>query len=132
MPERIRITVHGAVGLRPGDAISVRVSLRPPPRPAAPNAFDFGRMAFFRGLGAVGYSTGAIRVLSNGSEGIVDHIANWISVQRLKASDKVLEAIPDERGAVAVALLIGDRGAIPGSCPAEWCKSVALYAAPGG
>ena len=113
MPERIRITVHGVVGLRPGDAISVRVSLRPPPRPAAPNAFDFGRMAFFRGLGAVGYSTGAIRVLSNGSEGIVDHIANWISVQRLKASDKVLEAIPDERGAVAVALLIGDRGAIP-------------------
>ena len=61
----------------------------------------------------MGYSTGAIRVLSNGSEGIVDHIANWISVQRLKASDKVLEAIPDERGAVAVALLIGDRGAIP-------------------
>ena len=113
MPERIRITVRGSTGLRPGDLVSTRASLRPPPGPAAPNAFDFGRMAFFQGFGAVGYATGRIQVLSNGSEGIIDQITNWISVQRLKISDNVLEAIPDERGTVAVALLIGDRGAIP-------------------
>ena len=113
LPKRIRITVHGSSGLRPGDVISTRASLRPPPRPAAPNAFDFGRMAFFRGLGAVGYATGRIQVVSSGSEGFIDQIANWIATLRLQVSDRVLKTIPDERGTVAVALLIGDRGAIP-------------------
>ena len=113
LPKRIRITVHGSSGLRPGDVISTRASLRPPPRPAAPNAFDFGRMAFFRGLGAVGYATGRIQVVSSGSEGFIDQIANWIATLRQQVSDRVLKTIPDERGTVAVALLIGDRGAIP-------------------
>ena len=113
IPKRIRITVRGTAALRPGDVVSVRASFRPPPRPAAPNAFDFGRLAFFQGFGAVGYATGPVQVLSNGSEGIVDQFANWISTQRLNISSGVLEAVPDERRAVAVALLIGDRGAIP-------------------
>ena len=113
MPKRIRMTVRGSSGLQPGDVISTRASLRPPPRPAAPNAFDFGRMAFFQGFGAVGYATGRTQVLSSGSEGFIDQIASWISSQRLKVSDRVLETAPDVRGTVAVALLIGDRGAIP-------------------
>ena len=61
----------------------------------------------------MGYATGRIQVVSSGSEGFIDQIANWIATLRLQVSDRVLKTIPDERGTVAVALLIGDRGAIP-------------------
>ena len=43
MPERARVTVHESGGFRPGDRVSMRAALNPPPGPALPGAFDFGR-----------------------------------------------------------------------------------------
>ncbi len=54
LPARIRIVVpHDAV-IGPGEAIRVTALLDPPPRPAAPGAYDFARDAWFERIGGVG------------------------------------------------------------------------------
>jgi len=55
-PTKVRITVSGKSEIQPGDVVSVRAGLRPPPRPASPNAFDFARGAYFEG-----YAGGGLR-----------------------------------------------------------------------
>ena len=54
LPARIRIVVpHDAV-VGPGEAIRATALLDPPPRPAAPGAYDFARDAWFERIGGVG------------------------------------------------------------------------------
>ena len=113
MPERVRVTVRGSGGFRPGDRVSMRATLRPPPGPALPGAFDFGRQAFFQGFGAVGFSVGRVRVLSPAPAGFPRDVGRRISALRLELGRAVLGEAPDARRAVAVALLTGDRGSIP-------------------
>ncbi|MGE5146996.1 MAG: DUF4131 domain-containing protein, partial [Candidatus Eiseniibacteriota bacterium] len=61
VPERVRIRVRRDPGaLVPGERVSVRAVLLPPPGPSAPGAFDFQRQAFFARLGAVGYALGPV------------------------------------------------------------------------
>ncbi len=112
-PKQARITVHGAGGFRPGDRVSLRATLNPPPRPALPGGFDFGRQAFFQGFGAVGFAVSGVRVVSRASEGFPHDLGRRISALRLEVARAVLGHAPNARRAVAVALLTGDRGSIP-------------------
>ena len=61
-PARVRIsarsTVPDGVGV-PGSWLTARASLRPPPAPAEPGAWDFARQAWFQRIGAVGFVYGA-------------------------------------------------------------------------
>ena len=114
VPDRVRLTLNGSTEeVRPGDCISVRAALRPPLRPVAPDAFDFGRKAFFIGLGAVGYATGSVRIIFRAPGAITDGISQWVSRLRVSMTRFTREAVPGVRGAVATALLTGDRGGIP-------------------
>jgi competence protein ComEC len=54
LPHRIRIVVPTGDVLGPGSAVHVLALLDPPPGPAAPDAFDFARDAWFARLGGVG------------------------------------------------------------------------------
>ncbi|HVL72207.1 MAG TPA: DUF4131 domain-containing protein, partial [Beijerinckiaceae bacterium] len=51
-PRRVRVTSAAAV--EAGAFVAVRARLLPLPEPARPGGYDFGRDAWFRGLGAVG------------------------------------------------------------------------------
>ncbi|MCH8184454.1 MAG: ComEC/Rec2 family competence protein, partial [Proteobacteria bacterium] len=109
-PERIRLTnrVRG-VALEPGMRIRVRATLMPPPSPAAPGAFDFPRLAWFASLGAVGFTTSRARIV-----GVEDRaFSTSLSALRQSMSARVRTALPGASGAVAAALMTGDRGAIP-------------------
>ncbi|WP_169822892.1 DUF4131 domain-containing protein [Methyloligella halotolerans] len=66
-PYRVRISIGktAAKPIRTGDAIALWATLMPPPEPAEPGGFDFGRKAWFAGLGAVGYATSRIDVVQN-------------------------------------------------------------------
>ena len=64
-PRRVRMTMKGRQpDIRPGMRMEV-VAILPPPPPSAPGAFDFQRQSYFRGLGAVGFSVGTAKLLSD-------------------------------------------------------------------
>ena len=114
-PARLRLRLLRPLSdLRPGDFVSLRAVLRPPPEPAAPGAFDFARRAYFQRLGAVGYAVTAPRIDGSAAGGdwsrgfrIAWAAARQALGQRITAA---LDGVP---GAVAVALITGDRSAIP-------------------
>ena len=62
-PIRLRATVRGAAP-EPGQAVRLFALINPPPAPASPGAYDFGRGAYFQGLGGVAFSLGETRPAS--------------------------------------------------------------------
>lgn len=118
-PEKVRISLAGKQPqLQSGDWIWVRAKLSPPPPPAAPGAFDFQRRFYFQGIGAIGFSYGAARVVSNvgftSSENPISSIMEKISRLRGLIGQRVADAFrePGEEaiGAVTRALMTGERG----------------------
>ena len=92
----------------------------PPPRPAAPGAFDFARFAYFQGLGAVGFALGdARRIAPSGQDGppneSIDAPSGSMERLRYAIAERIRAALTGERGAVAVALITGFREGIPES-----------------
>jgi competence protein ComEC len=116
---RVRLTPREPAVLHPGDWIRLPAVLRPPPGPAAPGAFDFARQAYFARLGAVGYAVGHVARLT-GAEAAPAPADDgrrgwrlWWSGLRDSVARRILDVLPDRRGAVAAALMTGERGAIP-------------------
>ena len=136
-PARVRVTLagdHGAA-LRPGDLVSLRAVLRPPPSPVSPGAFDFGRRAYFQRLGGFGFALGGVERLpavpgatapSVASVASVPTTASVVSVApgrfqtlsiwwerlRQELAERIRRQLAGDTGAVAVALMIGQRGGI--------------------
>lgn len=111
-PRRVRIRVTAREPeVRPGDRVRLRAVLTPPPPPVAPGAFDFQRQSYFRGLGAVGFAFGAPEPLprDGGGPGFAAAVAGLRQV----IGERVMAALPAPEGAVARALMTGERGAIP-------------------
>lgn len=111
-PQRVRISLRGQQpAMKAGDTIRVRGVLMPLPAPSAPGAFDFQRQSFFQGLGAVGFAYGRATVTreARGSEGLPAAIAR----ARQRIGERIDDHLKDATGAVAVALMTGERGAIP-------------------
>jgi len=113
-PERVRISVASVpeAGIAVGDQVRLLAILMPPPAPAAPGAFDFARQAWFERLGAVGFAVGTAEVLPDE--------AAWgprVTLGRVRQalSARIRDALPGTSGAIAAALMTGDRGAIPES-----------------
>src|SRR5690606_32824481 len=58
LPRRVRVVDRHKVPLAPGMLVTLRARLYAPPGPAMPGGHDFARDAWFRGIGAVGYTIG--------------------------------------------------------------------------
>lgn len=113
-PRRVR--VHSRTidpTLQPGDHVSLRARLSPPPEPAMPGAYDFARQAWFERLGAVGFALAPPERAQAPTAAPAD-LRLRAAVNRLRAaiSRRIMAAIPGERGAIADALITGERGAI--------------------
>jgi competence protein ComEC len=116
---RVRLARYDDRELRPGQWIRVRAILRPPPAPSIPRAFDFARQAYFQQLGAVGYAVGRVGLVEPwgpGGTGADRTLSKawqlWWSKQRSFVARRVLASLEGDSGAVAVALMTGQRGAI--------------------
>lgn len=59
-PVRLRATVRGEAPA-PGTAVRLFAILNPPPAPASPGAYDFGRNAWFQRMGGVAFALGETR-----------------------------------------------------------------------
>ena len=110
-PERVRISLHGDQPITdwaPGARVMLTAHLSPPSGPAEPGGFDFRRHAWFQRIGAVGYSrTPALRAGEAETDAGV-----WLFGQRMRLSQAVRDRLPGERGAVAAAILVGDRSGL--------------------
>jgi competence protein ComEC len=96
-----------------GDRLNLKVKLFPPPAPAAPGAHDFRRDLFFLRIGAVGYAVQ--RYVRPAGDDPTD--GPLLGRMRQAAAEKVSAVFADpsqaaER-AIALALLVGERGPIP-------------------
>ncbi|MGH6948848.1 MAG: ComEC/Rec2 family competence protein [Kiloniellales bacterium] len=116
-PERVRIRLRrGVEGLAPGRRIDVLAVLRPPPEPVAPGAWDFARQIYFERIGGVGFSLGDPRDIEPPAEaGTTEWLLAWNLAWngwRQTIAQRILTASPGQAGAVAAALISGDRSAI--------------------
>jgi competence protein ComEC len=113
-PRRIRVRMLSREPvLKPGDAVRIKATLAPPALPAAPGDYDFARAAWFRGLGAIGYAV-ARPVLDQSAQAPPMTLVAAAAIERLRQiiGDRVRAALPGERGAIATALITGERGGI--------------------
>jgi len=111
-PRNVRVSVSARdVRVQPGERIGLRAVLSPPPPPVAPGAFDFQRQSYFRGLGAVGFAYGGPELLEPMGNDWSLPLA--VADLRLAIGERVAARLPGPEGAVARALMTGERGAIP-------------------
>ncbi len=115
LPARLRITVAGLEAApAPGSPIRLRAALRPPSPPVLPGAFDFARQAWFQRLGGIGFAYGTAEVLAppQDSGGVGAAWQRWWAGLRQTIAARVAARLEGQTGAVAVALITGQRGGI--------------------
>lgn len=113
-PERARITFRTTdTYIAPGQRISAFVRLTPPPGPVEPAAFDFARQAWFQKLGAVGSALSAPEVLPPKPQSVLDAADARVQRLRSRIAHRVQDTVGGTAGAIAAALMTGQRQAIP-------------------
>lgn len=111
LPARVRIALHGDISSlapEPGLRVATTAHLSPPAEPIAPGAWDFRRNAWFSGLGALGYTRSPVVVIAPPED-------DWALAAhrlRMRLSAAMQERIGGQAGAVAAALMTGDRSGI--------------------
>jgi competence protein ComEC len=112
-PLRARLSVRDATGLAPGQFVTGKARLLPPPQPAWPGGYDFARDAWFRGIGAVGSFLGRVEHLPGPEPDWSLRLAGWIDEARNGLTRRIADSIGGPSGGVAAALITGKRGMIP-------------------
>lgn len=109
-PNRIRVTVAEKYGLPPlGSRIALNARLMPVSGPVVPGGYDAHRAAFFNGIGGSGFVLGRWSLAAEPPPFSIDLV-----VARIRAAivQRIMVAQPGEAGAVAAALLVGERSAL--------------------
>jgi competence protein ComEC len=108
-PARVRVRLKAGDAVpEPGDHLSLPAILMPPPAPALPGGFDFQRQAFYQRLGGVGFATGPAVIAPAPSSGLT----TMLRAIRRTMSTRIHAALPGPEGAIAAAIITGERGAI--------------------
>ena len=110
VPRNVRVSIHGALEIDPvpGPTVILTGHLGPPGGPVEPGGFDFRRLAWFQGLGALGYTRSPGLALAPPEPGI----ALAITRLRMRMSEGLRAAIPGEPGGFVAAILTGDRSGV--------------------
>jgi competence protein ComEC len=107
---RVRVTERRAgPPLLPGTRLQLVARLVPPPPPVRPDGYDFQRAAWFQQIGAIGSVLSPITVVRQ-PEASGGSVA--LEQLRQRASRLIMAAVPGERGALLVALLVGERAGL--------------------
>jgi len=113
-PVKVRILIQkGGEELRVGQGIGMMAQLMPPPGPSAPGDNDFGRAAFFAGIGATGFSFGAAQPTPLAHPpGVWDRLSAFVEDMRARMTLRIRAQLPKSEGAIATAIITGERGGI--------------------
>lgn len=105
-PRKIRLKIRQDQSLRAGQRIKLLAGLNPASPPVAPDAFDFQRMAYFDGLGAVGFAYNAPEILNQSTKG------TGLNNLRRLITEKISATTQEPQKSILIALTTGQRGAI--------------------
>jgi competence protein ComEC len=109
-PHQVRLSLRSAIPGHdpfPGEVVMTTAHLSAPDGPVEPGGFDFRRMAFFDGLGAVGYTTVPLLLWAPVEPG-----TQTIDRLRSHLSTAMRAAMPGQAGAFAAGAMTGDRSGI--------------------
>jgi len=108
-PQKVRLTCKGQQKrLWPGDVIRIRAKLAPVADPTLPGGFDFRRQAYFQEIGATGFALSRPEIREK------EHtFATRLEKRREKITAFFLTHMKPPTGAIAAALITGDKAAIP-------------------
>jgi competence protein ComEC len=112
-PRRLRVRVPATSDkLQPGDRISMRARLYPPPAQVVPGGWDLQRALYFAEIGGVGYSFGPARRVAEPDARRDGGWREWLLRLRNDMTSRINAALPGSTGGIAAALITGKRGAI--------------------
>jgi competence protein ComEC len=125
-PKRVRVNIKVET-VAPGDHITANARLLPPPGPARPGGYDFGRDAFFRGIGAVGNIPGKI-MLTPAPGPPPPELARAVLIDRARnaLTARIAGVGGGQAGAMAAALVTGKRGLITETTNAD-LRAAGIY-----
>ncbi len=97
-----------------GQWIFTSATIIPPPSKAFPNSFDFAQYAFFKGIGAIGYSFKRPIIINKLTVPLTtyDHINQFLNSLRKKIAFKIKNAISEPAAGIAAAILVGETSQI--------------------
>tara|TARA_R110001606_G_scaffold71247_17_gene163861 strand:- start:107462 stop:109621 length:2160 start_codon:yes stop_codon:yes gene_type:complete len=105
-PHRLRATLRGEPP-PPGASVRLFAILNPPPAPAAPGAYDFGRNAWFQGMGGVAFALGETRpaVLDDAPWRL--RLAMRVNRVRYGLAQRIVARLGERNGGIAAAMTTG-------------------------
>ena len=109
LPPRLRVSVRDVdapPGLGTGAVVRFKARLTPPMAMALPGGHDFGRDAWFAGIGGTGRVLGKIEVLKPAVTGGLDGV-------RERLDRHIRSRLPPSEGGIATSLVTGDQGQLP-------------------
>ena len=105
-PIRLRATVRGEPPT-PGSAIRLFAILNPPPPPASPGAYDFGRNAWFQGLGGTAFALGETREAYLAPAPWRLRLAMAVNGARFALAQRIVDRLGERTGGIAAAMTTG-------------------------
>ncbi len=105
-PVRLRATVRGEVPA-PGQAVRLFAILNPPPAPASPGAYDFGRNAYFQSLGGVAFALGETRPAYLAPPPWRVRAAMAVNGMRFDLASRIVARLGERTGGIAAAMTTG-------------------------
>ncbi|MGN1091469.1 MAG: ComEC/Rec2 family competence protein [Alphaproteobacteria bacterium] len=107
-PIKITVRINGTkTALNIGDVISLKATLMPPTLPYLPDGYPYSRMAFYNQIGATGYATSKINIVSRAQQN-----ESFLKSIRLFIRKTIERTLPKEQASVATALTTGDQALI--------------------
>lgn len=113
VPDRVRIAFRRGAAPEVGSHIETRAQLRPLIGPVRPGGYDYALGTYFDGIGATGFSFGRARAMPalEPVPWIVQARAA-VDAMRRSLTNRIRAIVPGETGAIAAALVTGERDAI--------------------
>ncbi len=105
-PVRLRATVRGEPPT-PGTAVRLYGILNPPPPPASPGAYDFGRNAYFQGVGGTLFALGQTRPTVLPEPPWRVRMAMKINAARYALAQRIVARLGERTGGIAAAMTTG-------------------------